>query len=43
MGIMFDADDVETWEITAFSIIESEIAKLDEMERKKKHGSRRNH
>ena len=42
LGIMTKLDDLDSWEITAFCIIEDEIAKLNELERKK-NASRRNH
>ena len=42
MGIVTSADDVESWEITAYNIIEGEIQRLDELERKKLNGPRRN-
>jgi hypothetical protein len=39
LGVSFDLDDLEMWEIEAYEIIESEVAKLREKDLK--HGTRR--
>ncbi len=36
LGITQNYEDVEGWEISAYSIIEDEISKIEELERKKK-------
>lgn len=43
MGILVSDKSVASWEITAYSIIENEISKIEAEERKKARGSKRNH
>jgi hypothetical protein len=42
LGIMSSDDEVSSWELTAFIVIDGELNKLQELERKK-HAARRNH
>jgi len=42
LGVVSTLDDIDAFELRAYCIIEDEITKQQELERKKQNGSRRN-